>query len=286
MSNNPTHSLLVATIARRGMSQAIILLIVLVQIYPLIWILLTALRPAQEFAAGNPFALPNTLTLDNFRRAFAQGDLGRYLYNSMIVTIAADVLIVVFGMMAAYAIQLLSPRSGRLILGLFIVGIVVPAHVTLVPLFLNYRDLGLLNSYWSIIIPLVGFSLPMAVYLFHSFYSYIPRDLYDAAIVDGAGPYRIFFTITVPLSVNTVVTIVFVNTIFIWNDFIFANTFVLDKDMKTVPLGLQSYMGAMGSIDWTATFAAVCVTVTPLLLALLLLNRAIIYGIQGGATKG
>lgn len=162
----------------------------------------------------------------------------------------------------------------------------MPAHVTLVPLFLNYRNLGLLNSYWSIIVPLVGFSLPMAVYLFQSFYSYIPRELYDAATVDRAGPCCTFFSITVPMSVNTVVTVVFVNTIFIWNDFIFANTFVLDKDMKTVLLGLQSYMGAMGSIGWTATFAAVCVTITPLLLALLVLNRAIIYGIQGGATKG
>jgi len=271
---------------QRIFSQVIILLIVLVQVYPLVWILLTALRPAQEFAAGNPFALPSVITLDNFQRAFAQGNLGHYLLNSAIVTLAADALIVILGMMAAYAIQVLGFKHSRFVLGLFIVGIVVPAHVTLVPLFLNYRNLGLLNSYWSIIVPLVGFSLPMAVYLFQSFYSYIPRELYDAATVDGAGPYRTFFSITVPMSVNTVVTVVFVNTIFIWNDFIFANTFVLDKDMKTVPLGLQSYMGAMGSIDWTATFAAVCVTITPLLLALLVLNRAIIYGIQGGATKG
>lgn len=270
----------------RMFSQVIILLIVLVQVYPLVWILLTALRPAQEFAAGNPFALPSVITLENFERAFAQGNLGHYLLNSAIVTLAADALIVILGMMAAYAIQVLGFKYSRFVLGLFIVGIVVPAHVTLVPLFLNYRNLGLLNSYWSIIVPLVGFSLPMAVYLFQSFYSYIPRELYDAATVDGAGPYRTFFSITVPMSVNTVVTVVFVNTIFIWNDFIFANTFVLDKDMKTVPLGLQSYMGAMGSIDWTATFAAVCVTITPLLLALLVLNRAIIYGIQGGATKG
>jgi raffinose/stachyose/melibiose transport system permease protein len=270
----------------RMFSQVIILLIVLVQVYPLVWILLTALRPAQEFAAGNPFALPSVITLENFERAFAQGNLGHYLLNSAIVTLAADALIVILGMMAAYAIQVLGFKYSRFVLGLFIVGIVVPAHVTLVPLFLNYRNLGLLNSYWSIIVPLVGFSLPMAVYLFQSFYSYIPRELYDAATVDGAGPYRTFFSITVPMSMNTVVTVVFVNTIFIWNDFIFANTFVLDKDMKTVPLGLQSYMGAMGSIDWTATFAAVCVTITPLLLALLVLNRAIIYGIQGGATKG
>lgn len=265
---------------------AIIALLVIVQTYPLIWILLTALRPAQEFAAGNPFALPNTVTFDNFYRAFSQGNLGSYLLNSAIVTLLSDILIVVLGMMAAYAIQVLRFRHSGVVLAIFLVGIIVPAHVTLVPLFLNYRNLGLLNTYWSIVVPLVGFSLPMSVYLFYSFYNYIPHEIYDAAVIDGAGPYRVFLLITAPMSINTIVTVVFVNTIFIWNDFIFANTFVLDKSMKTVPLGLQSYMGAMGSTDWTATFAAVCVTVTPLLLVLLVLNKAIIYGIQGGATKG
>jgi raffinose/stachyose/melibiose transport system permease protein len=270
----------------RVFSQAIILVIVLVQVYPLVWILLTALRPAQEFAAGNPFALPSVITLENFERAFAQGNLGHYLLNSAIVTLAADALIVILGMMAAYAIQVLGFRYSRLVLGFFIVGIVVPAHVTLVPLFLNYRNLGLLNSYWSIIVPLVGFSLPMAVYLFQSFYSYIPRELYDAATVDGAGPYRTFFSITVPMSVNTVVTVVFVNTIFIWNDFIFANTFIFSPGLKTIPLGLQDFIGARGATDWTATFAAVCVTLVPLLLVFLVLNKAIIYGLESGATKG
>jgi raffinose/stachyose/melibiose transport system permease protein len=104
--------------------------------------------------------------------------------------------------------------------------------------------------------------------------------------LDGAGPYRIFGLITLPLSTNTVVTVVLVNSIFIWNDFIFANTFVLSEDLKTVPLGLQNYIGAMGKIDWTATFAAVCVTITPLLLVFLVLNKAIVYGLEGGATKG
>jgi raffinose/stachyose/melibiose transport system permease protein len=126
----------------------------------------------------------------------------------------------------------------------------------------------------------------MSVYLFSSFFEYIPRETYEAASIDGAGPYRIFGLITLPLSVNTVVTVVLVNSIFIWNDFIFANTFVLSDGLKTIPLGLQNYIGAMGKVDWTATFAAVCVTITPLLLVFLVLNKAIIYGLESGATKG
>ncbi|MFY9633083.1 MAG: ABC transporter permease subunit, partial [Cellulosimicrobium cellulans] len=140
--------------------------------------------------------------------------------------------------------------------------------------------------YQSMIIPLAGFALPMSIYLFCSFFEYIPRETYEDASLDGAGPYRIFGLITLPLSLNTVVTVVLVNSIFIWNDFIFANTFVLSEGLKTIPLGLQNYIGAMGKTDWTATFAAVCVTITPLLLVFLVLNKAMIQGLESGATKG
>jgi raffinose/stachyose/melibiose transport system permease protein len=270
----------------RRLSTLLVFVIVAVQVYPLVWMLLTSLRPAQEFASGNAFALPSSLTLDNYARAFHMADLPRYILNSLVVTGASSLLIVVLGMMGAYAVQVLGFRGSRIVLGVFMLGIIVPVQVALVPLFINYSRVGLLNTYQSMVLPLVGFALPVSIYLFASFYQYIPRELYEAASMDGAGPYRIFFRITMPLSTNTVITVVFVNGIFIWNDFIFANTFVFDEKMKTIPLGLQNYIGAMGSVDWTATFAAVCVTITPLLLVFLVLNKAIIYGLESGATKG
>jgi raffinose/stachyose/melibiose transport system permease protein len=273
-------------VTARRLSTALVIAIAVVQVYPLVWIFLTSVRPEADFASGNPFALPSAITFDNFSRAFAMGHLGTYLRNSLIVTAGANVAIVVMGMMAAYAVQVLGFRGARLVRGLFLIGIIVPVQIALVPLFIDYSRVGLLDTYQSMIIPLAGFSLPMSVYLFSSFFQYIPRENYEAASLDGAGPYRIFWSITTPLSVNTVVTVVLVNSIFIWNDFIFANTFVLSEDLKTVPLGLQNYIGAMGKIDWTATFAAVCVTITPLLLVFLVLNKAIVYGLEGGATKG
>jgi raffinose/stachyose/melibiose transport system permease protein len=230
--------------------------------------------------------LPSSITLDNFARAFEMANLGRFTLNSFIVTGASSVFIVILGMMGAYALQVLRFKGSRIVLGVFLLGIIVPVQVALVPLFISYSRVGLLNSYQSMIIPLVGFALPISIYLFSSFYQYIPREIYDAASIDGAGPYRIFFGITMPLSVNTVITVTFVNAIFIWNDFIFANTFVLDDNMKTIPLGLQNFIGEMGSVDWTATFAAVCFEVTPLLLVFLVLNRVIVYGLESGATKG
>jgi raffinose/stachyose/melibiose transport system permease protein len=271
--------------ARRA-ATVLVWVIVAVQVYPLVWLFITSLRTRNDFASGNAFGFPAALTFDNYRRAWDIADLGRYMFNSFVVTGAASLLIVILGMMAAYAVRVLGFRGSRVVLGLFLLGIIVPVQVALVPLFINYSRIGLLNTYQSMILPLVGFALPISIYLFVSFFQYIPREIYEAAVVEGASPYRIFFRITMPMSTNTVITVVFVNGIFIWNDFIFANTFVLDDHMKTVPLGLQNFIGEMGSVDWTATFAAVCVTVTPLLLVFLVLNRAIIYGLESGATKG
>ncbi|WP_314146638.1 carbohydrate ABC transporter permease [uncultured Leifsonia sp.] len=270
----------------RVFSTVLVALIVIVQVYPLAWLFITSVRTEDDFASGNPFALPSAVTFENYVRAFQTGNLGMNILNSFIVTMGANVLIVLLGMMAAYAIQVLGFRFSRLVRGLFLIGIIVPVQIALVPLFIDYSSVNLLDTYVSMIIPLAGFALPMSVYLFSSFFEYIPLETYEAASLDGAGPYRIFGQITFPLSVNTIVTVVLVNSIFIWNDFIFANTFVLSDGLKTIPLGLQNYIGAMGKVDWTATFAAVCVTITPLLLVFLVLNKAMIYGIESGATKG
>jgi raffinose/stachyose/melibiose transport system permease protein len=270
----------------RSLSRVLIVLIVVVQVYPLAWLFLTSLRNEHDFATGDPFALPRSISFDNYARAFQTGNLGQNILNSFIVTMGANLLIVLLGMMAAYALQVLGFRFSKFVRGLFLIGIIVPVQIALVPLFIDYSSVNLLDTYQSMIIPLAGFALPMSIYLFSSFFEYIPRETYEAASLDGAGPYRIFGLITLPLSTNTVVTVVLVNSIFIWNDFIFANTFVLSEGLKTIPLGLQNYIGAMGKVDWTATFAAVCITITPLLLVFLVLNKAMIQGLESGATKG
>ncbi|SCG06203.1 carbohydrate ABC transporter membrane protein 2, CUT1 family [Streptomyces sp. MnatMP-M27] len=263
------------------LSKILVTLVLLLQVYPFFWLITTSLRPADDFASGNPLAVTDRPTFANFIRAFEDGDIPRFLFNSALITVVSDVLIVVLGMMGAYALHVLGFRFSRWVLGLFLVGIVVPVQVALVPLFINYTNVGLLDTYPSVILPLVGFALPMSIFLFMSFYTYIPKETYEAASLDGCGPYRLFWRITTPMSLGTVATVVFVNTIFIWNDFIFANTFILSSEKKTVPLGLQSYLGSMGSTDWTATFAAVSVTVTPLLLAFLVFSKAVVRGLSG-----
>lgn len=268
------------------LTRTLIALIVVVQVYPLVWLFLTSMRTEQSFTEGNPFALPTSFSFANYSRALAVGNLGKNIVNSFIVTLGANILIVALGMMGAYALTVLGFKGSKIVRGIFLVGLIVPVQIALVPLFVDYASTGVLDTYQSMIVPLAGFSLPMAIFLFSSFFGYISQETYDAASLDGAGPYRIFVSMIIPLSVNTILTVVLVNSIFIWNDFIFANTFVLSDGLKTIPLGLQNYIGNMGKVDWTATFAAVCITVTPLLLVFLVLNKAVVYGIESGGNKG
>ena len=267
------------------LSTILVIAVLVVQVYPLFWIVTTSFKTQNSFAGSNAFSLPVHITIQNYVRAFNDGDIPRFLLNSTVVTAASDVFIVAFGMMAAFAIHVLGFRFSKLVLAMFLAGIVVPVQVVLVPLFIDYTHVGLLNSYESLILPYVGFALPISVYLFVSFYSYIPNDVYEAAALDGCGPYRLFLRVTLPLSVATIVTVVFINSIFIWNDFIFREHVLVDPEPPYHSARAQSYLGEMGSTDWTATFAAVSVTSTPLLLAFLALNKALVRGLEGRPAK-
>ena len=148
------------------LSRVIIALIVIVQVYPLAWLFITSLRTELDFATGDPFALPKAITFENYARAFETGNLGMNILNSFVVTMGANLLIVLLGMMAAYALQVLGFRYSKFVRGLFLIGIIVPVQIALVPLFIDYAAINLLDTYPSMIIPLAGFALPMSIYLF------------------------------------------------------------------------------------------------------------------------
>ena len=153
-------------------SRVLLAIILVLQVYPFVWLLQTSVKTPDDFASNSPFALPTSFTLDNFSRAISQGNLGTNILNSFIVTAASCLLIVICGMTGAYAIQVLDFRGSRFVRGLFLMGIVVPVQVALVPLFIDYSKIALLDTYQSMVIPLAGFALPMALYLFISFFSY------------------------------------------------------------------------------------------------------------------
>lgn len=264
----------------------ILALLLIILVYPIFMIISMSLKTSAEIQTNSVFALPETFYIGNYIRALEQSNLLVYYKNSLIVTSASVLMILCLSSMAAFAIAKMKFRGSEKILNLFLMGITIPTSITLLPLFIIFRNMKLINTHISLILPMVGFALPMSIYLFVVFYAYIPDSLLESAIIDGATVTDVFLKLIVPLSKNTFLTVAMTNVIGIWNEFMFSNTFISDVEMKTLPVGLYDFVGFMGSVDWTATFAAISMSVMPILLVYFMLNKYITNGVIAGAVKG
>ena len=263
----------------------IALALVVIQAFPLIWIFVTSFKNIDEFRSSNPFSLPKTFSLTNYMKIFDKGDILVYFKNSVLITGISVIFIVLLSSTAAFAISKFQFKICKIASGYFMLGIMIPIQVALVPLFQIYTKMHLTNSYLSLILPQIGFALPIAIFLFTAFYEFIPKEMYEAAIVDGCEIRQLFTRIVIPMARNTIVTVTTINAINIWNEFMLANTFVSDTQMKTLPLGLYDYIGEYGYIDWGQTFAALAISVLPTLFVYFFLNKKIISGMAAGAVK-
>ena len=263
----------------------VIIAFLLVQIYPVIWLFAASLKPTIELSS-TPFGLPKSITLTHFVKVLSDGKIVGYMWNSFKITAVSLILIVSLSATAGFALSKFRARVSKGIYAFFVFGIMVPVQITLIPLFIFYSRVGILNTSFAMVLPQVGFALPLSIMMFVGFYSFVPDELIEAAIVDGCSSYRIFGQIVFPLARNTVITIASMYSILIWNDFIFANTFISSSAAKTVALGLKDYVGAFGNVDWGSTFAAIVISILPPMIIYFLLNKWVTAGMTMGATKG
>ena len=263
----------------------LVLFFMLVQLYPIIWVFMASLKNNVELNS-QPFALPTSPTLSNYVRIFKEGNIFRYMWNSIKVTGGSLILIMIFSSMVGYALSKFRYRINERIYNFLTFGIMIPVQITLIPLFIFYSRMHILNTTFSLVLPKVGFALPLSIMMFVSFFEFVPNDLIEAATIDGCTPYGIFFKIMMPLAKNTFVTIASMYSILIWNDFIFANTFISKNNAKTVAMGLKDYVGAFGNVDWGLTFAAIGISILPPMIVYFLLNKQVTAGMTVGATKG
>ncbi|KQO16606.1 carbohydrate ABC transporter permease [Paenibacillus sp. Leaf72] len=263
----------------------LVIAILLIQIYPVVWLMLSSFKSSIELTT-QPFAMPSSWSFENYASVFRESSLLLYIKNTAIVTFACLALIVFLSATAGFALVKMINRLNSKLLLFFTIGIMIPIQVTLIPLFIMYKDYGLLNSYAALILPQVGFALPLSILIFTSFYRYVPGELLEAAVIDGCNIFQVFFRIVSPLTVNTTITVASINFIFIWNDFVFSNTFTNDKAYKTIAVGLQEFIGAFGATDWGQTFAAISISIIPIIVTYLFLNKYVMAGVSDGAVKG
>ena len=262
----------------------VLIAIAVVQIYPFFWVITSSFKTSEQLASTPAYSLPPQLFLGNYERAL-QSDLPRYFLNSLIVVVCVLVALVFLSAPTAFALTKLHFKYANKLMSFFLLGMMIPVFTCLIPMFRMYNILGLRNTYWALIIPQVGFGLPMCIYLYKGFMDRIDNSLVEAAKIDGATSWQIFSRIIFPISQNITVTIVTFNFIYIWNEFVYANTFMTKNIMKTLPIGLNDFVGQMGMVDWGTTFAAITISIIPTLIIYFILNKQVIAGMTAGAVK-
>ena len=263
----------------------LIVFFVVLQSYPVFWVLTASLKTPEEIAGSAPYALPSGFYLGNYIKAFTQSNLVRYFMNSVAVALCTLLGIVALSAPAAYAISKIQFKQNEKVLTFFLLGMMIPTFSCLIPMFQIYNMLGLRNTYAAVVLPQIGFSLPMCIFLYVGFMKYIPNELLEAAAIDGAGSFGIFRQVVFPMVKNSTVTVVIYNFVSIWNEFTYANTFMTKDEMKTLPIGLNAFVGEMGRRDWGATFAAIVIAIFPTILVYFLLNKQVMEGMSAGAVK-
>jgi multiple sugar transport system permease protein len=274
--------------ARRAPSRwwiyALLTLGLLLMVGPFLWMLLGSLKPQAEFLVTTPTFLPKNPTTNNFERLFGNLDFPRFFFNSSVVAVAVTVGNILFCPMLGYALAKLQWRGKRLIMGLVLATLMVPAGITLIPNFVLMRNLGLVNTYPGLILPfLVG---PFGVFLTRQFMYGIPDELLEAARIDGANEWRIFWRIVLPITAPVLATLGILTFLGSWNSFLYPLVMAQEPQMYTLPVALATFATGQYQADHGMLMAGSVVLVLPVLIIFILFQRWITEGIATTGLKG
>ncbi len=263
----------------------VLIIVAVVQIFPLIWLLNFSLASSSEMFTSGLLIIPEKIRWDNYVTAFVDGHFLLYLKNSLIINVLAVVLVIFISIMAAYACRRMQWKLSGFVKTLLLLGMMIPIHATLLPNYKIYSTLGLTDTLWAILIPYVAFSLPQGMFLMTGFLDSIPKELEEAAVMDGCGIYRIVFRIITPMlkpSIATVAIMTFLNN---WNEFMMASTYLSSPKWKTLPFSVLEFTGQYSS-NYAVQFAVMALTAAPAVIVYIILNKQITKGVAMGAVKG
>jgi multiple sugar transport system permease protein len=257
-------------------------LFALIWLVPFLWALITSLRPNEEIAANPTNPWGSNWNLDAYSYAWNSSPLGWWYVNSFIISTLTVVFTVVVCSMAAFALVNLNFRGKYVLFGLVLAGLMVPVEALVLPQFLEFRAIGLLGTYWAVILPSVA--LPVALFVFHSFIKAIPVALIEAARLDGASWWRIYSQIAMPLSRPAISAVAILTFITSWNAFLWPLLVLTQTKSQTIPVGLSSLVGG-SAIQYAETMASAVLGILPLLAVFLVLQRQIAQGVANTGIK-
>lgn len=270
-----------------GYSLLYIVLIVVaaLQLFPLVWLLFFSLKNNQEVFNLPALSLPMNPRWENYSKVWNVGNINVYFFNSVWITVVSTMLTVIFGSLVTYAVTRMRWKGSSFVLGLFMVAMMIPVHSTLIPLFSIFNKIGLTDHPLSLVLSYVAFNMPITIMILLGFYYALPREVEEAAVIDGCSVNKMFFRIILPMTSSVIATTAIINMIYNWNEFIFVNTFISSDVYKTLTVGVQNFIGQY-TTDWGAIGATLMISILPILITFLFLSDRIVEGIAAGSVKG
>jgi raffinose/stachyose/melibiose transport system permease protein len=247
--------------------------------FPFFILVNLSLRP--QYQLTNPLSIQGRFTLVNYRAAWHEAALGRAIFNSAVVTILSVLIVVVVSSLAAYPLARSTARWSKWLFGLFMLGLLLPFQLALLPLYTTIRDLHLLGTLWGLVLFYSGLQVPFCVFLYTAFLRALPRDYEEAAVLDGCSALQAFRRVVFPLLRPITGTVVILNAIFIWNDFLTPLLYLSGSNRQTIPVAIFTFVGQYTS-NWQLVFAGLLMGVAPILLVYFAMQRHIIRGFAGG----
>ncbi|MBQ6322788.1 MAG: carbohydrate ABC transporter permease [Lachnospiraceae bacterium] len=257
----------------------------LINLFPVYWMFTFSLKNNEEIFGSNVIGLPKHWLWSNYTSALNTGHMVWYFRNSVIVAAATILITLAVALMCTFALTRLIWKQRKTMNAFFMLGLTIPIHASIVPVYITLSRLHMLNTYWALIIPYSAFSLAMAILVCTGFMNEIPRELDESACIDGCSIWGIFFRVIVPLMKPAVATVGIYTFLQCWNELMFANIFISKTELKTLPVGVQALSGQY-TTDWGPIGAALVLATFPTLLIYLFLSKRIQESFIAGAVKG
>lgn len=262
----------------------ILLIMVIICIYPIVWMFFGSMKDKAEFYT-NIWGLPKQIHLDNYIAAWKNADLGRRFINSLIVTLGSMCIMIPVTSCAAYAVARLNFKGKNLIYMYLLLGIMIPSGVLGIPTFTVAMKMGLLNFHFGLMLIYAAQNIAMGMFIMRGFFISLPRELEEAAMIDGCSRFGCFVRIIVPLARAGVATQVIFNGLTIWNDYFMANIMITKDELRTLPLSIANFVGKH-STNYPELFAMLTMATIPVIIVFVLSQKSFIEGVAAGAVKG
>lgn len=265
-------------------TEVVMIIIALAFLVPFYFLLVNSVKTFGDLLTDSA-AWPKAFEWNNYVRAWTITRFPEALWNSFLVTAISNVLLVLISSMAAYRMVRRNSRFNRVLFVFFVAAMVIPFQSVMIPLVKVASSLGLMNSIWGLVICYLGFGAPMSIFLFHGFVKGVPVEVEEAATVDGCTPYGVFFRIVYPLMMPMYVTVMILNTLWIWNDYLLPSLILQNADLRTIPIATYAFFGQYTK-QWDLALPALVLGILPVIVFFLAMQKYIIQGITAGSVKG